>query len=98
VAAGVNNIGLIAGFYTDSSGATHSFLDQNGAYTSYDDPNGTTINGINDLGQLVGFYSDGTNVDGFLATSTPEPASFGLLALAGVLGLSWRLKRKQGRA
>ncbi len=105
---GLNNNGQAVGSYVDANGVTNGFVFNfvNNTWQTVDDPkqssttvfgnvNGTTINGINDLGQLVGFYSDGTNVDGFLATSTPEPASFGLLALAGVLGLSLRLKRKR---
>jgi hypothetical protein len=46
---------------------------------------GTTVNGINDLGNLVGFYSDGANVNGFLATATPEPGTYGMMALGGAL-------------
>jgi hypothetical protein len=55
---------------------------------------GTTVNGINDAGQMVGFYSDGTNVDGFLATPTPEPAPVALFTV-GLLaaGISRRQKR-----
>ncbi len=152
-AAGVNNGGVISGFYTNTSGAVHGFIDNGGTFTSYDDPNGngtntsffglnnkgqvvgsyvdangtngllfnyltntwqtiddpkqsfstafgvngTTVNGINDMGQLVGFYSDGTNVNGFLATATPEPASLGLVGLSALgLGLIWRKKQRRG--
>lgn len=99
----MNNIGYAVGSYVDSFGVTHGLLyNINGnTWQTIDDPNqssvpafdvtGTTINGINDLNQLVGFYSDGTNVNGFLATATPEPGSAALMTLASGLGvaLAW---------
>jgi hypothetical protein len=49
------------GFYTDSMGVTHGFLDNAGTFTSYDDPNGsgnTMFLGINEGGYVVGSYVD----------------------------------------
>ncbi len=102
---GLNNNGLYVGSYTDANGTSDGFVynaltntwttvnDPNNSSTAAFDVTGTTINGVNDLGQLVGFYSDGTNVDGFLATATPEPASLGLIGLS-LLGGGLLFRRK----
>ncbi len=54
-AAGINNSGVIVGFYATSTG-TASFIDNNGTFSSPNDPNGTNpmFFGINNLGQIVG--------------------------------------------
>lgn len=103
---GLNNKNQVVGSYVDAGGVTEGFVfnfvtntwqtvdDPNASSNSAFDVTGTTINGINDLGQLVGFYSDGTNVDGFLATPTPEPASLALMSLGLVAaGIIRRRKR-----
>jgi probable HAF family extracellular repeat protein len=65
-AAGINDSGQIVGYYYDSS-SEHGFLDENGTFTSIDDPNAkpdpngwsdTRAYGINDSGQIVGHYYD----------------------------------------
>jgi hypothetical protein len=104
---GLNNNGLVVGSYVDGSGETHGLIYNRNTLTwlTIDEPGasataafgvtGTTVNGINDAGDLVGFYSDGTNVDGFLATppaTTPEPGTFGLISLGGVL--VWMAREK----
>ena len=73
-----------------------------GAFIKIVDPNeqttpngfmiaGTILNGINDEGQVVGFYAGpGGAVDGLLCNLTPEPASLGLLGLAGLLAIGGR--------
>jgi hypothetical protein len=103
---GLNNEGEVVGSYLDSMGVTNGFTFNylTNTWTTVDDPNasatpafdvtGTTINGVNDLGQLVGFYSDGTNVNGFLATPVPEPASLGCMT-AGLLLCAWICGRKR---
>lgn len=60
VVTGINNGGLIVGYYTDNTGATHGFIDDAGAFTGYDDPSGTQTEflGVNNLGQVVGSYVD----------------------------------------
>ena len=97
---GLNNNGEVVGSFVDATGVTNglSYNWLTNTWTTVNDPNssanpafdvtGTTINGVNDAGQLVGFYSDGTNVDGFLATPVPEPASFAFVA-AGLLICGW---------
>jgi hypothetical protein len=58
-ATAINDLGDIAGFYVDSAGKTHGFLDHNGAFTRLDAPGFaggmTQILGINNSGLLVGF-------------------------------------------
>jgi len=96
---------LVSGTYIDAMGGMHGFVYNvaTATFTSIDDPNGvgtTTVNGINDLGQLVGFYTTGVVTpsgvavtDGFVATSTPEPASFLLLGSALAL-VAVKLRRR----
>jgi probable HAF family extracellular repeat protein len=102
---GLNNTGDAVGSFMDANGMTNGFVYNylTNTWQTVDDPHaspnaafdvtGTTINGLNDQGQLVGFYSDGTNVDGFLATPTPEPGSLAIVA-AGLVALALRTKRK----
>jgi hypothetical protein len=97
---GLNNNGQVVGSYIDAGGLTNGFVYNilGNSWLSLDDPsasataafgvNGTTIAGINDSGTVVGFYSDGTNVNGFLATTVPEPASWGLMSL-GIAALAF---------
>lgn len=57
---GINNFRNTGGFYVDSAGNTHGFLDVNGTFSTVDFP-GTTFNqilGLNDLGQAAGYYQD----------------------------------------
>jgi hypothetical protein len=107
---GLNNNNQVVGSFVGTNGVTNGLVFNvlTNTFQTVDDPNqsstaafnvtGTTINGINDLGQLVGFYSDGTKVNGVLATATPEPASVGFIALAGVLAITiggWRRRQRK---
>lgn len=101
---GLNNAGEAVGSFVDSSGTTDGFVYNylTGTWQTVDDPlgsptaafnvTGTTTNGINDRGQLVGFYSDGTNVNGFLATPTPEPISMLLMGIGLAAAGLWARK------
>lgn len=65
---GVNDAGMVAGYYGDSTGSQHGFLYSllTGHYSFLDDPaasfsNGvevTQITGVNNIGELAGFYTD----------------------------------------
>ena len=60
----LNNRHDTAGFWVDANGNNFVFVEWNGVFTSYRDPNtGTgTVNqilGLNDKGIAVGFYTDG---------------------------------------
>lgn len=97
-ALGINNAGEIVGFYVDGNGVQHGYTDIGGAFSTFD-PTGsvnTTINGVNSLGQLVGFAIIDDNVVGFVATPTPEPASWMLLGIAGIALMLVRLPRWRG--
>jgi hypothetical protein len=70
-ATGINDNGVVSGFYVDTNGATHGFIDNNGTFTSFDDPN-TTMNetaaqntmflGLNNNNYIVGSYLDAGGV------------------------------------
>ena len=94
-ALGINDAGEIVGVYVDSNGVQHGYTDVGGVFSSFD-PTGsvnTTINGVNSRGQLVGFATIDDNVVGFVATPTPEPASWALLGVAGMSLMFVRLPR-----
>ncbi|MBV9768835.1 MAG: PEP-CTERM sorting domain-containing protein [Bryobacterales bacterium] len=106
---GINASDQVVGSYLNGSGVTDGLLfnSMTDSFQTVGDPlasstaafgvTGTTINGINNANDLVGFYSDGTNVDGFLATPTPEPATFGLLLIGGGLMISRHRRNKNAR-
>jgi probable HAF family extracellular repeat protein len=57
----INNTGVIAGGYIDSTGIQHGFVLDGKKLTSFDAPNSvgvTTAEGINDAGQVSGLYTD----------------------------------------
>src|SRR5947208_15960974 len=66
----INENGQIVGFYVDSTGLMHGFLDQNNVFTTIDDPLGTNnplfgnsaATGINNPGTIVGYYFDATGI------------------------------------
>jgi hypothetical protein len=98
-ALGINNAGEIVGFYVDANGVQHGYTDLGGVFSSFD-PAGsvnTTLNGVNSAGQLVGFATIDDNVVGFVATPTPEPASWLLIGTAGIALMLARLPRRERR-
>jgi len=71
VATGINDLGQIVGYYSDSNNVTHSFLYSGGKYINIDDPlatGGTFATGINDAGEIVGYYIDASGTHGFVAS------------------------------
>jgi hypothetical protein len=65
---GINNKKQTDGFYIDTAGVTHGFIDSNGAFFTVDFP-GTPFNqllGLNDVGQAAGYYSNSSD------NSTPD--------------------------
>jgi probable HAF family extracellular repeat protein len=69
-AFGINDRGVVAGYYYDSSGDAHGFRYSGGSYITLDYPPGTSNQtfpeGINAKGQIVGWYNDGSSDHGFL--------------------------------
>ncbi len=63
MATSINNSGIVSGVVTDGTG-THGFIDNNGTYTTYNDPAGvsTMFFGLNNNNQVVGTYVDGAGV------------------------------------
>lgn len=59
-ATGMNNSGIIVGFYHDENAARHGFIFRDGVYTTYDKPGAvrTLLMGINNQGKITGFYRD----------------------------------------
>ena len=56
----VNNLGVVAGSYTDSSRLQHGFTFHDGKYTLFDMPetaSSVTVTAINDAGRVVGAYT-----------------------------------------
>jgi hypothetical protein len=99
-ATGINNNGLITGYYIDALG-THGFIYNGSTYTTIDDPFGVTGTtkaiGINDNGQVVGQFNDATGyTHSFIASQTavPIPGAFWMF-LTGVVGLLGLKRRKQ---
>ena len=58
VATGINNLGDIAGFATDASGVTSSWLRHAGQLTAYQFPGGSSTQafGVNTKDQIAGSY------------------------------------------
>jgi hypothetical protein len=81
---GVNDAGIVVGYYGDSTTSQHGFLynTNTGKYTFVDDPSEkfsggvevTQITGITDSGELAGFYSDANGA--FHAFTACPPDAF----------------------
>ncbi|HEY7243386.1 MAG TPA: Ig-like domain-containing protein [Xanthobacteraceae bacterium] len=67
-AKSINDKGQIVGYYIDSAGIWHGFLDDNGVFTDIDAAPGATnvATGIDNNGQIIGYYLDGSGYHGFL--------------------------------
>jgi hypothetical protein len=64
----INNHGDTAGFWVDGNGTNFGFIQWNGVFTSYKNPNtgAGTVNqllGLNDNGIAVGFYTDAQGIN-----------------------------------
>ena len=83
---GINNSGNTSGFYIDSGGVNHGFLDTNGVFSTVDFP-GTTFDqvlGLNNTGQAAGFFMNGAQQTAFIFNpSLPPMGQFALLNLPG---------------
>ena len=100
----VNDLGQVVGNST-SPGGTHAFLYSGGTIAdlnTLDSLSGVVFNGaqgINDQGQIVGTdaITGGNTFNAYLLSPVPEPASLGLLAVAGSAALA-RRRRTSPRA
>jgi uncharacterized membrane protein len=64
---GINNDGVIVGFYSDSAYREHGFIFRGGRFTTVDLPDrlATRIYAINDTGDFVGVYTPGVSYFSF---------------------------------
>jgi probable HAF family extracellular repeat protein len=62
VANGINNDGLVTGYYVDSNSVPHGFVWREGRVEKVDYPgaSGTYLFGINNRGTAIGYYVEGT--------------------------------------
>lgn len=77
-ATGINNLGDVVGSYFASSGDTVSFIEKNGAFTTFTYPNShvTAASGVNDHDAIVGAYYSSNVYHGFLLASPLSHAKF----------------------
>jgi uncharacterized membrane protein len=84
---GINDLGLVCGYFQDVNGVYHGFLKEGSRFTDIDVPGatGTYAYGLNDLGEVVGTYTDQQgNSHGFVLragnfTTVDVPGSLGTL-------------------
>ena len=64
----INDSGAIVGYYEDSSGQEHGFIDTAGHFTPLTDPGAywTEATGINNNGEVVGSFANSTGAYGFI--------------------------------
>jgi hypothetical protein len=103
---GINDSGIVSGYYGDSTLSQHGYLfnTSTGTYTFLDDPaarfhNGveiTQITGITNSGEISGFYTDANGTfHSFIATAVPEPASIVMMGLGMAGALLIALRRRK---
>jgi probable HAF family extracellular repeat protein len=86
-ATGVNDAGHIVGYFGDSEGVGHGFLDVDDAFSTIDVPGAslTFLSGINSAGNIVG--------NGWGFPFIPEPTSLTIFSV-GLLGLGLAFRRQ----
>src|ERR1700689_1537534 len=70
----INDLGIAVGYYIDSSGVAHGFIDHHGSFTTINAPGagtaagqGTFVANMNNLGVIAGFTIDSNGVQhGFI--------------------------------
>jgi probable HAF family extracellular repeat protein len=86
-ATGINNAGNTSGFYIDSGGQNHGFLNTGGVFSTVDFP-GTTTNqvlGLNNTGQAAGFFVTSGNQTPFIFNPfLPPTAQFVIGGMGGL--------------
>jgi hypothetical protein len=75
---GINDAGLVVGFYVDQNVVSHAYIEQKGQFTSFDAPGagsgqgldqGTTACAISDNGTIVGQFLDANSaIHGYIRT------------------------------
>jgi len=62
VADGINNSGLVTGYYEDADSVFHGFVWHDGQFKTVDYPGAayTLLYGVNNPGLAIGYYNDGT--------------------------------------
>ena len=91
--AGINDAGLIAGYYIDASNVSHGFLrSPSGSFTTFDAPGagtapgqGTIVHGLNLQGSIVGSFLGANTYQGYVRT--PE-GKFKTFAAPGACNMS----------
>jgi uncharacterized membrane protein len=76
-AKGINNNGLISGWYTDSAGKFHGFVKNGSTFTALNFPKATQTQAyhLNENGQIAGIYTDTASVNhGFIASAKTTTA------------------------
>ena len=100
---GINDSGIVVGFYADANGTWHGFVDKNGTFTTVDVPQagtgpgqGTYLSAQNDPGAITGAYIDAnviyhgfTDTDGVISpVEVPGSTSNGISNTETLVGYS----------
>jgi hypothetical protein len=91
-AVGLNNAGMVVGFFQDASGTFHGFLVAGSSETTLDYPGAmdTQAFGINNHGEIVGIYFDASMVQhgftymGGVWTTVDDPLGMGTTLINGI--------------